>query len=169
MAGKKDPAGPRTPGSGRAAPFPSKEQVLAFINENSAPVGKREIARAFRIKGNDDRIRLKALLKELKQEGLLEKQPSRRLSAPGHLPNVLVVEVFELDEDGELLARPTVWDDDKGPPPRIYVAPDNRSRAALAMGERALVRVKLGDDGAYEAQVIRKLDRQQQQIGRAHV
>src|SRR3546814_12056024 len=89
-------------------------------------------------------------------------QPSRRLAAPGRLPPVLVIEVFELDQDGEMLARPTVWDDDRGRPPRIYVAPDHRSRAVLAMGERALARAKLCDDGSYEAHVIRKLDRQPQ-------
>ncbi|MEQ9606756.1 MAG: ribonuclease R [Kiloniellaceae bacterium] len=161
MAGKKDPGGKDKAAS---APFPTKEQVLAFINESAEPVGKREIARAFRIKGSNDRIRLKALLKELKQDGLLEKQPSRRLSGPGRLPNVLVVEVSEMDEDGELLARPTVWDDDKGAPPRIYVAPDNRSRAVLAMGERALVRLQLADYGTYEAHVIRKLDRPTQRV-----
>ena len=157
MAAKKHPAGKASAGA-----FPSKEQVLAFINESSEPVGKREVARAFRIKGND-RIRLKALLKELKQDGLLEKQPQRRLSAPGHLPNVLVVEVAGLDEDGEMLARPTVWDDDKAPP-RIYMAPENRSRSALAVGERALVRLKRNDEGTYDAQVIRKLDRPTQRV-----
>ena len=164
MAGKKDKAAPKNPKGTASAPFPSKEQVLAFINESSEPVGKREVARAFRIKGSADRIRLKALLKELKQEGLLEKQPARRLSAPGRLPNVLVIEVTEMDEDGELLARPTVWDDDKGAPPRIYVAPDKRSRAVLATGERALVRLQLGDDGTYEAHIIRKLDRPSQRV-----
>ncbi|GAB4356993.1 MAG: ribonuclease R [Kiloniellaceae bacterium] len=156
MAAKKDKAA--------STPFPSKEQVLAFINESAEPVGKREIARAFRIKGSNDRIRLKALLKELKQDGLLEKQPARRLSGPGRLPNVLVVEVSEMDEDGELFARPAVWDDDKGAPPRIYVAPDKRSRAVLAMGERALVRLQLSDDGTYEAHIIRKLDRPPQRV-----
>ena len=164
MAAKKDSAGKDTAGKAAAAPFPSKEQVLAFINESSEPVGKREIARAFRIKGGNDRIRLKALLKELRQEGLLEKQPQRRLAAPGRLPNVLVVEVAEMDEDGELFARPTVWDHDKGAPPRIYLAPEKRSRAALAMGERALVRLKRAEDDSYEAQVIRKLDRPPQRV-----
>jgi ribonuclease R len=158
LAAKKGPAGKAASGA-----FPSKEQVLAFINESSEPVGKREVARAFRIKGND-RIRLKALLKELKQDGLLEKQPQRRLSTPGRLPNVLVVEVAEMDEDGEMLVRPTVWDDDTNPPPRIYLAPETRSRSALAMGERALVRLKRNDDDSYDAQIIRKLDRQPQRV-----
>jgi len=164
LAGKKDKAGPKQSKGSSAAPFPTREQVLAFINESTEPVGKREVARAFRIKGSADRIRLKALLKELKQDGLLEKQPARRLSAPGRLPNVLVVEVTELDEDGELLARPTVWDDDKGTPPRIYIAPDKRSRAAIALGERALVRLQRGDDDTYEAHIIRKLDRPPQRM-----
>ena len=169
MAGDNDPGAPKNPDAkisekARSTPFPSKDQVLAFINESAEPVGKREIARAFRIKGTNDRIRLKALLKELKQAGQLEKQPSRHVSAPGRLPNVLVVEIAEMDEDGELLARPTVWDEEKGTPPRIYLAPEKRSRAALAMGERALVRLKLTDDGSYEAQIIRKLDQVAQRV-----
>src|SRR3546814_11684055 len=83
-------------------------------------------------------------------------QPSRRLAAPGRLPPVLVIEVFELDQDGEMLARPTVWDDDRGRPPRIYVAPDHRSRAVLAMGERALARAKLCDDGRSDRRRVGK-------------
>jgi ribonuclease R len=158
LAPKKDKA------QKAAAPFPSKEQVLAFINESAEPVGKREIARAFRIKGSAERIRLKALLKDLKQDGVLEKKPGRRLAEPGHLPNVVVIEVAELDEDGELIARPAVWDDEKHRPPRIYLAPEKRSRAALAIGERALARVKRSGDGSYEAQIIRKLDRQTRRV-----
>src|SRR3546814_13860217 len=86
-------------------------------------------------------------------------QPSRRLAAPGRLPPVLVIEVFELDQDGEMLARPTVWDDDRGPPPRIYVAPDHRRRPLLALRARALARATLCDDGTHAAPVIRSLER----------
>ncbi len=149
-------------GKPRSAVFPTKEQVLAFINESAEPVGKREIARAFRIKGND-RIRLKALLKDLEREGLLDRKPQRRLAPPGQLPNVLVVEISGIDEDGELLARPTVWDEEKAPP-AIYMAPERSSRSALAVGERVLARLKKTDDGSYEAQVIRKLDRPQRRV-----
>ncbi len=149
-------------GKPRAAAFPTKEQVLAFINESAEPVGKREIARAFRIKGND-RIRLKALLKDLEREGLLDRKPQRRLAPPGHLPNVLVIEVSGIDEDGELLARPTVWDEDKAPP-AIYLAPERSSRSALAVGDRVLARLKKTEDGSYEAQIIRKIDRPQRRV-----
>src|SRR3569833_3175719 len=56
----------------KAAPFPTKEQVLAFIRESPTPVGKREIARAFHLKGQD-RIPLKALLKELEHQGEVDR------------------------------------------------------------------------------------------------
>jgi hypothetical protein len=69
LAPKKDSAGPKQPKEAGSSPFPTKQQVLAFINESTEPVGKREVARAFRIKGSNERIRLKALLKELKQDG----------------------------------------------------------------------------------------------------
>jgi ribonuclease R len=43
--------------SGKTTSFPSREEVLAFIRNSSVPVGKREIAREFRLRG-DDRIAL---------------------------------------------------------------------------------------------------------------
>src|ERR1043165_3020866 len=69
----------------KAVPFPTKEQVLAFIRESETPVGKREIARAFHLKGSD-RIPLKALLKELEREGGVDRGRNRQLSAAGSLP-----------------------------------------------------------------------------------
>lgn len=157
MPRKKD-----TAGKARSSPFPTKEQVLTFIKESSEPVGKREIARAFRIKGSD-RIQLKALLKDLQAEGKLDRQPARRLTDPGRLPGVMVIEVAGLDEDGELLARPAVWDSDQ-PSPTIYLAPERGSRSALAVGERVLARLKKSGEATYEAQIIRKLDRPQRRV-----
>ncbi|MEX0758270.1 MAG: hypothetical protein WD100_01700 [Tistlia sp.] len=43
-------------------PFPTKEEILTYLREAPTPVGKREIARAFAIKGAD-RQRLKSVLK----------------------------------------------------------------------------------------------------------
>ena len=67
-----------------------------------------------------------------------------------------MLEVTGLDEDGEQLARPANWDGDEAPPV-IYVAPDARSRAALAPGDRILARLSRGDDGTYEARTIRRI------------
>ena len=136
-------------------PFPSKADVIAFIQDSPVAVGKREIGRAFGIKGSD-RIPLKALLRELKQEGVLERGEGRKVRPRGHLPAVAVLEVSGIDEDGELLARPAVWDEDT-PPPKIYLAPDKRSRAALALGDRVLAKLRRIEDRVYEAQPIRKI------------
>src|SRR6185369_8470657 len=56
----------------KVVPFPTKEQVLAFIQEQDGPVGKREIARAFNLRGAD-KIPLKVLLKELETEGEVDR------------------------------------------------------------------------------------------------
>ena len=52
--------------------LPSKEDVIAFVRESPRPVGRREIARAFRIKGSELRVQFKSLLRELEDEGVLE-------------------------------------------------------------------------------------------------
>ena len=48
-------------GRSQRAGLPTRHQVLEFIHGSEIPVGKREIARAFGIKGAD-RIPLKAML-----------------------------------------------------------------------------------------------------------
>ena len=64
MTGKRS-AKPR----GRA-PFPTREQVIEYIRDSDGRVGKREIARAFNLSG-PDRIRLRDLIRDMKNEGLL--------------------------------------------------------------------------------------------------
>ncbi len=137
------------------AHFPSKEEILEFIRESAAEVGKREIARAFRVTG-PDRVPLKALLKEMAAEGLIDRGRGRRLREPGALPSVAVVEITGTDEDGEVLARPVSWEE-KAPPPIIYLAPERRGAAAMGVGERMLARLAKLEDGTYEARIIRRI------------
>ncbi len=143
-------------------PLPTREEVLAFIRESPTPVGKREIARAFRLKGSD-KIPLKALLKDLAAEGELERQPKRKVASRGALPPVAVIEVTGIDEDGELLARPAAWDAPEAPP-TIYLAPDKRGRAALAPGDRVLAKLQRIDDRTYEARTIRRVAKVERRV-----
>ncbi|MDJ0942973.1 MAG: ribonuclease R [Kiloniellales bacterium] len=135
------------------APFPSKDEVLAFIREQDGRVGKREIARAFQLKGQQ-RIALKALLKELAAEGHIERDRKRRVVAPGRLPSVTVIEAIGRDPDGELLGRPAGWSHD-APPPTIYIAPFPGGHPSLGEGERVLARLKAVGEGLYEARPMR--------------
>ncbi|MEE8499240.1 MAG: ribonuclease R [Kiloniellales bacterium] len=138
-----------------ARPFPGKDEILAFIEASPTPVGKREIARAFQVTGGE-RMQLKALLRELRQDGVLERKAGRKLGHRGRLPAVAVLEVSAIDEDGELLARPAVWDEELAAPV-IYMAPEKRSRAALAVGDRVLAKLRRIDAATYEARPIRRI------------
>jgi ribonuclease R len=139
----------------KAAPLPTKEQLLAFIREHPTPVGKREIVRAFRI-GGADRIQLKVMIRELESEGALGRDRGRRFGLAGRLPEITLVEVTGTDQDGEVLAKPVEWAG-QGPPPRIYMAPDRRGVPALGPGERVLARLKHIGSGKYEGTTIRRV------------
>jgi len=142
------------------APFPSKEQILEFIKDSPGRVAKRDVARAFNL-DSEQRIQLKKVLKALKDDGLLGSH-RKRLADPAALPPVTVLEVTATDLDGELLARPVVWESDQRPP-MIYMAPVRRGQGALGIGDRVLARMTRTEDTeeglpAYEANTIRRLE-----------
>ena len=143
--------GPKKP-----APFPTREQVLAFIRESPAPVGKREIARAFHITG-DRRPELKKLLGELSQTGEVDRGRGRRVAPPKALAEVAVIEIFAVDEDGDLLCRPLEWHEG-GTPPRIILKPGKRAGDDYGIGNRALAQLRRLSPDFYEARPIRKLE-----------
>ncbi|HVJ31850.1 MAG TPA: ribonuclease R [Terriglobia bacterium] len=146
----------------KAVPFPTKEQVLAFIQDQDGPVGKREIARAFNLRGAD-RIPLKALLKELEREGEVDRGRGRRVARSGALPEVTVIEVIGPDDDGDLWARPVDFPKDDAEP-RILVIDNKRTDRPLANGDRVLARLERKDADTYEAQPIRRLEHHAQRV-----
>jgi ribonuclease R len=140
---------------GKAPAPPTREQVLDFIRNSPTPVGKREIARAFQLKGAD-KIPLKAMLKELAESGEIDRGRKRRVAPPGALPEVAVLVIEGPDPDGDLLARPVSWAGEETPP-RIEVAPERRGAPALAAGDRILARLSRTGADSYSARVIRQL------------
>lgn len=134
-------------------PVPSKQEVLDFIRSQPGHVGKRELARAFNLKGAD-KIMLKAVLKELESEGSVQRGAKKRVARPGALPDVSVVEVTGTDADGELLARLVAWDQD-GRPPRIYMAPWRKGELTVGVGDKVLAKLRRIRGDAYEAKPIR--------------
>jgi ribonuclease R len=139
----------------KKAPLPTKQQILEFIRESPTPVGKREIARAFHVRG-DDRPALKALLRELGDNGDLKRGRGRKVAAPGALPGVSVVQIAEIDPDGEVIARPVAWPHD-GPPPKVLMAPQPHGQRAPGPGDRVLARLTRINDRIYEGRVVRVL------------
>jgi ribonuclease R len=152
---------PRKSSKGGERPLPTREQILAFIAEHPGEAGKREIARAFGIAGSA-RIPLKAMLKNLAEDGLLESR-RRRLKRPDDLPSVSVLSVTGRDSDGELLAEPVEWPAGRGEPPKILIAPRRKSDGpAPGVGDRVLARLSPGEPGGpdFAARIIKVLDRQ---------
>ncbi len=103
----------------RPAGLPSKQDILDFLRTAGTKAGKREIARAFSVKGGD-RVALKGLLAEMAEEGLLRGN-RKGFKEHGHLPPVAVLEIVARDADGELIAEPVVWDAAEGERPRALV------------------------------------------------
>jgi len=138
--------------------FPSRDELLEYIESAPGKVTKRDVARAFSIQGSD-RVRLKQVLKELLAEGAIAKEPGKNLRPGGTLPTVLVVEVTGTDEYGDLVAKPVGIAG--GGHPRIYIAYQRRRKGiALKSGDRALVRLipEEDDDGRYyAARIIRPI------------
>jgi len=148
------------PDGGKARGLPSKTEILSFLQSAEGKVGKREIAKAFNVKG-DDRMALKAMLREMSDEGLVARGRKKRIAAPGKLPSVAVLDVTERDTDGELVCKPARWEMEE-PPPAIVLAPsDPIPGPALGIGERVLARLTrlpVGESHyAYEAKIIRRL------------
>ncbi|HKX89932.1 MAG TPA: ribonuclease R, partial [Sphingopyxis sp.] len=98
--------------------LPTPEQILRFIEESKDAVGKREIAKHFALHGND-KIALKALLKDMTDEGLVDMAPGRAFHKHGGLPRVTVLRVAAI-EGSNVWAVPERWEG-AGPAPRIRV------------------------------------------------
>jgi ribonuclease R len=120
------------------AHVPTPQAILDWIKAQPSSVGKREIGKAFGLKGAD-KIALKALLRDMQDQGLLELGPGRSLHKAGGLPKVSVLRVIEIGEDGAI-ASPERWEH-PGPPPRVRVI-ESRKHAALGLGDRLLARIE---------------------------
>ena len=136
--------------------FPHIDEVYKFIAESAEPQTKREIARAFNIKG-DDRKKLKSFLKELETGGKIVKGEKQAYSVPNSLPSVTMVKITHIDIDGDIFAIPLEWDEaTQGPAPKIELL----SNAPMKEGDRALARLKKYSEKLYEGKLIRRIDRE---------
>src|ERR1700729_4606341 len=140
--------------------LPSRDELVAFIRERSGQVSSREIAKAFGAK-NADRAALNRMLRELADEGSIDRR-RKRLHHAGTLPPVVVADITGRDSDGEFLARPTEWDEQAhGAAPVIHIVTPRRAKPGEAggVGDRALIRIERSDDNEFSGRVIKLIDR----------
>jgi ribonuclease R len=144
----------KPPRQKRQAPLPTEEQIRAFIRDSKGPVGKREVARAFGIRG-PAKIALKALMKQMSMPGDIAKG-KRRFHKKGVLPPQDVIEIFSIDNDGDLFAKPVNWAFDSTPPAILVIDKPGRG-PALGIGDRVLAKLTPAGDDAYEARVMKRM------------
>jgi len=135
--------------------LPTREEVLDYIASSPVPLARRDLARAFKVPPSQ-RVALKGLLRDIERSGSVERGPKRKLAAITTLPEIGVVEIVDVDFDGEMIARPVGWRGD-GEPPRIVVVPEPKT-PALGSGERAVARFAKLPDGGYEARIVRAIE-----------
>ncbi len=129
---------------------------MRYIAKAPREVTKRDLARAFKLKGQD-RAELRAMIRDLQDEGLLVRGHKRRVRGQGRLPGVAVVEVIGVDEDGEMVAEPVAKDKyAKEVIPRIHLRAASRDRAP-EIGDHVLTRLTLIVEGSYDGQIIKVL------------
>jgi len=135
--------------------LPTKDEILEWIEQNPTQTAKRDIAKAFGIKGAA-RIDLKRVLRELEADGHLEKR-NRSYQDPDRLPPVSVLQINGVDEDGDLYAKPMEWQGSGQEPVVLYVP--RASDPALGAGDRILARLTLVKNHPhhYEARLIRRI------------
>ncbi len=140
--------------------LPTRKQILDFIQQSAEPAGKREIARAFGLKGHE-KIQLKALLKDMADEGLIDGKRTA-YHRMGGVPRVTVLRVVTID-DGEAIAVPDTWQpDDATPPPRIRLVEKGRG-SALKQGDRVLARTEEVGTG-WRAFPMKKIAAREEQV-----
>ena len=123
--------------------LPSRQQILDFISQSDVPAGKREIAKAFGLTAQD-KILLKALLKDMADEGLIDSAPGRAFHQMGGLPKVTVLRIADVDDGGNVWAVPERWESD-APVPRLRMR--ERKRGDLGIGQRVLARTEEAGNG----------------------
>ena len=145
---------------------PPREILLEFIQDNPDRASKRDIAKAFGLKG-DTRIELKAALRALEDDGLLQKT-RKSLTRPGALPPVTVLDVTMRDVDGELIGRPAEWLDENGVAPAVLIRQSSgsdrsKTKAPIAgIGDRVVAKISPNKERggpAYTARIIKVIDK----------
>jgi ribonuclease R len=136
--------------------FPERDAIVAFIRAQPGEVGTREIARQFGLK-NADRAALKRILRELADEGTIQKR-GKTIREPAALPATVMADITGRDSDGELIATPAEWDEvESGEPPKIRIHVPLRAPpgTAAGAGDRALLRVEKLEERDREGTIYR--------------
>lgn len=144
--------------------MPNMKELMDYLNQQTGTVTKREIARRFKIKG-DDRKELRQMLKKLKSTGTIETKEGtkkNRLRLAGKLSEYEQIEITGIDSMGDLIARPLEWRSHKEIPQIIITK--NTINPPASVGDIVQARLKHTKKLFYEGEIIRRITTGQNQM-----
>ena len=147
----------------------NRETLIETVKSDANPsksgqktgMTKREIARVLGVTG-DERRDLRLALGELMRDGTFVRDDRKAYRMSDALPNVMVLDIDHIDDQGDVIAVPAQWDkDDEAPQIIIKQKSGHKNRGhrhanQISVGDRALCRLKTTETGIY-ATVIKKL------------
>ena len=150
MARTKQP--PHTP--------PTRADVLRYLEGEGRHAGRAEILQAL-TRGRGDRAVIKAILRELAEEGVAGRRRKRveRTAPREGPPTTAVLDVTGIDAEGDLLLTHP-----EHPDLRILLPVENLEGTAPGVGDRVLARLQPAAEGGYEARPIRVLPRRPREV-----
>jgi ribonuclease R len=139
----------------------TRKAILDQIKSRPDFFDNKKLARALGVKG-DDRRELRQLLRAMVEDGAILKTDRKTFREADALPGVMVVVAKRLD-DGDLFGEPENWKGD-GAPPQLLIRDSGGNqrgkrdqRDILKVGDRALCRIKVRNNGDAVASVMKKL------------
>lgn len=174
---RKSPSPSKASTSQETDVLPSKQKLMKYFEAQSVPLTRRDLTRAFKIKGSATRIQLKALLKDLLKEGALFKQGgSFRLAKSAQ---ICTVEIISKISEGRFMVRPLSALQRTGHPPKAGAAPEHKLPKQFAVeifappkrgkrtfspspqvkiGQKALVRLEMISHELYGAFILKNFE-----------
>ena len=131
------------------------ETVLGFLKDNPQIKSKRDIARALHVSGKG-RTRLREILKDLEDDGKLERTAKRGWSPADEPPPTGILVFTRTDEHGDLIGQAMGRDAPYGPEIIYAGIQGKRKLAEPGVGDRALCKVTKTKQG-WQAKLIKTL------------
>jgi ribonuclease R len=150
------------PKSSSKTGLPSKQDIADFLRRQVGKVGKRDIAKAFGLKG-EARIALKQLLRDMESDNSIAKS-GKTLHPAEALPPIFAADIISRDSEGHLIAEPADWDAVKGPPPQLIILTPRKLKTGEpipGLRDRVLVRISAAEEeNTFHARVIKVLPKE---------
>ncbi len=142
----------------KSTKLPSHEEIVEFLQKSSQKTSKRDIAKAFQIKGGDNRRALKEIIKNLEASGVVEKSTKSSISLANALPELAEIEITGVDSNGNLIGRPRAFKGEDGQQnPQVLISQTKRNLPDIEQGDLVLAKLSFLSPSFYKGEVVRLL------------